>query len=352
VNICFSDGDFIASKRSREVRICLFLQQMNDDSAEIELTYMKLQQEGDGVVFEAVTEGGAVSSFVTIDADDKNKALAIVVEILPVFFVEPTTIKFYGVAKVTDLVRQKTSHYNTYEVIWELSIAVEGSEVTSAVSPSSAASESSFTIEACRCDDKNNCIEDALIKTGDADPELRICIAVDISAGNDLSEIKLNSFTITQQETGMVLTLKDEEYDTAVTKYDEVVEDGKIIITVPQLGLFFLSIQPPAIIVEGSVGGVLFLLVIPLQSSETGLGISSGDSDGSIFSEFPLIQGPGIRACVCNAELIGTKTHKPCVEKSFSVEQRDLYVCILTHPQGVELVSVILNSFNVRGSYH
>ncbi|KAL3805746.1 hypothetical protein ACHAW5_003826, partial [Stephanodiscus triporus] len=335
-NICSSDGDFIASKRSREVRICLFLQQMNDDSAEIELTYMKLQQEGDGIVFEAVTEGGAVSSFATIDADDKNKALSIVVEILPGFFVEPTTIKFYGVAKVTGVERRH------YEAIWELSIAVEGSEVTSAVSPSLAASESSFTIEACHCDDKNNCIEDALIKTGDADPELRICIAVDISAGNDLSEIKLNSLTITQQETGMVLTLKDEEYATAGAKYDEVVEDGKIIITVPELGLFFLSIQPPAIIVEGSVGGVLFLLVIPLQSSETGIGISSGDSDGSISSEFPLIQGPGIRACVCKPELIGTKTNKPCVEKSFSVEQRDLYVCILTHPQGVELVTITL----------
>ncbi len=160
----------------------------------------------------------------------------------------------------------------------------------------------------------------------------------------------------------MVLTLKDKDYGTATTKYDEVSEDGKTIITLPRLSLFFLAGPPvPAIVVEGSAkAGASFLLMIPLHRE----GIPGG-SDGSIVQELPfapssrpsisvkpsVTQDPGIKACLCNPELIGKATQNTCVEKSFSKEQNDVYVCILTRPQGVELVSAVLKSFSVHGLY-
>ena len=362
-NLCYSYGDVVESKRSRVVRICLFRQHNDRTSVEIRVTYLKLQQEGDGVVFEAVTEGGAISSLVTIDTDMENMDLAIDVELLPAFFVKPATIKIYGLGEVTDILPPTNSNVNVTNVSWELSIAVEGTGIILPVSPSLLPIETSFTLDACRCDKKNNCLQDALVKIGDADPELRICIvAKDISTGNALSEIELNSLTITQQETGMVLTLKDKDYGTATTKYDEVSEDGKTIITLPRLSLFFLAGPPvPAIVVEGSAkAGASFLLMIPLHRE----GIPGG-SDGSIVQELPfapssrpsisvkpsVTQDPGIKACLCNPELIGKETQNTCVEKSFSKEQNDVYVCILTRPQGVELVSAVSKSFSVHGLY-
>ena len=362
-NLCYSYGDVVESKRSRVVRICLFRQQNDRTSVEIRVTYLKLQQEGDGVLFEAVTEGGAISSLVTIDTDMENMDLAIDVELLPAFFVKPATIKIYGLGEVTDILPPTNSNGNVTNVSWELSIAVEGTGIILPVSPSLPPIETSFTLDACRCDKKNNCLQDALVKIGDADPELRICIvAKDIFTGNALSEIELNSLTISQQETGMVLTLKDKDYGTATTKYDEVSEDGKTIITLPRLSLFFLAGPPvPAIVVEGSAkAGASFLLMIPLHRE----GIPGG-SDGSIVQELPfapssrpsisvkpsVTQDPGIKACLCNPELIGKETQNTCVEKSFSKEQNDVYVCILTRPQGVELVSAVSKSFSVHGLY-
>jgi hypothetical protein len=384
-NLCYSDGNVVESKRSPEVRICLFQQKNDRASVEIRVMYLKLQQEGNGVVFEAVTEGGAVSSLVTIDNDIENIDLAIDVELLPAFFVKPTTIKIYGLAEVTAIVPLTNSNGNGMEVSWELRIAVEGitlpassswttiassfrilvvegTGITLPVSPSLPPIGSSFILNACRCDKKNNCLQDALVKIGDADPELRICIvAKDVSTGNVLSEIELNSLTITQQETGMVLILKDKDYGTGTTKYNEVSEDGKTIITLHRLSLFFLAGLPvPAIIVEGSAkAGVSFLLLIPLHKE----GIPPGGSDVSIVQEFPfapssrpstsvkpsLIQDPGIRACVCNPEF--KETQNTCVEKVFSKEQNDVYVCILTRPHGVVLVSVVLKSFSLHGLY-
>ena len=395
MNVCLA-GDITVSESSNMIRICLVLQEIDDGttSASIDLlTYLKLS-EGNGFVFEAVTEFGlVVSPLVLIEPNAVGVDLAISVELVPAFFITSTIIEIDGIVltslQQSDNMRAVTSG----SVSWDLSVAAEGSEVLSPSAKPSAYSP--YDLLACHCNEENNCLQQdqPLVRSGDAAPELRVCILVkDIITGDLVipdEAVEIVSLMIEQEATGAVLTFKEEDDEeeeggtpTTITAYSvSFLEDGTTVITISEkTDIFFLAPPPlPEIVVKGkgnvqvgdpfttSFSTELIPLVFQLSTSmpssySTNLpsassrpsheywpssNPSTSASPSQTPTELPLapstnpsqsamptaIPEPGVKACVCDITLV-------CKEdQTFNAEERDLLVCLLSRPKGVELVS-------------
>ena len=395
MNICLA-GDITVSESSNMIRICLVLQEIDDGttSASIDsLTYLKLS-EGNGFIFEAVTENGlVVSPLVLIEPNAVGVDMAISVELVPAFFITSTIIEIDGVVLTSLQQSDDTRAVTSGSVSFDLSVVAEGSEVLSPSAKPSAYSP--YDLLACHCNEENNCLQQdqPLVRSGDAAPELRVCILVkDIITGDLVipdEAVEIVSLMIEQEATGAVLTLKEEDDEeeeggtpTTITAYSvSFVEDGTTVITISEkTDIFFLAPPPlPEIVVKGkgnvqvgdpfmtSFSTELIPLVFQLSTSmpssySTNLpsassrpsheywpssNPSTSASPSQTPTELPLapstnpsqsamptaIPEPGVKACVCDITLV-------CKEdQTFNAEERDLLVCLLSRPKGVELVS-------------
>lgn len=397
MNICLA-GDITVSESSNMIRICLVLQEIDDGttSASIDsLTYLKLS-EGNGFIFEAVTEDyqvTIVSPLVLIEPNAVGVDMAISVELVPAFFITSTIIEIDGVVLTSLQQSDDTRAVTSGSVSFDLSVVAEGSEVLSPSAKPSAYSP--YDLLACHCNEENNCLQQdqPLVRSGDAAPELRVCILVkDIITGDLVipdEAVEIVSLMIEQEATGAVLTLKEEDDEeeeggtpTTITAYSvSFVEDGTTVITISEkTDIFFLAPPPlPEIVVKGkgnvqvgdpfmtSFSTELIPLVFQLSTSmpssySTNLpsassrpsheywpssNPSTSASPSQTPTELPLapstnpsqsamptaIPEPGVKACVCDITLV-------CKEdQTFNAEERDLLVCLLSRPKGVELVS-------------
>jgi hypothetical protein len=352
-------GEYVVSERNPSIRLCLSLVPIEGTSAQINrLTYLKLVQKDNAFPFEVVTLD-AVSPLATIESGTSDTDMVVYVDVLPAHFLKPSPIKISGVAEVSSSSLQPFDD-QTREVPWELSVGMEGQ----------------LMLEACRCDEENQCIQEPLVKkeADDVAPELRLCIVLN----NSEEDLNLVSLMIVQNVTGVVMLLINEDEEgvgTAMTNYEEeTLPDGMIVITVPQTSVFFLTPPPlPSISVEGSgkVGEsdeqLSFTLLIPLvllpeempsavPTKSISPSVSSLPSHVHAPSYTPsaVISGtpsslpststrpsvkpePGVMACVCDPSLIG-KSKNVCEERLFSKEDNDLQVCLMTRPHDVELV--------------
>lgn len=408
MNVCLA-GDITVSESSNMIRICLVLQEIDDGTTSTSidlLTYLKLS-EGNGFIFEAVTEDGlVVSPLVVIEPNAVGVDMAISVELVPAFFFTSTIIEIDGAVLISLQKSDETTDVTSGSVSWDLSVAAEGSEVLSPSAKPSAYSP--YDLVACHCNEENGCLQQdqPLVRSGDAAPELRVCILVkDITTGDIVvpdEAFEIVSLSIEQGATGAVLLLKEEDDEeeeggtpTTITAYSvSFVEDGTTVITISEkTDIFFLAPPPlPEIVVNGKgttqVGGDPFTTsfsteLIPLvfqlstsmpSSYSTNLPSASSRpsheywpsskpstsaSPSQTPTELPVspstnpsqsasptvIPEPGVKACVCDATLV-------CKEdQTFNAEERDLLVCLLSRPKGVELVSFFIDVFLIVSCY-
>ena len=349
------EDEFMVSKSKKKMRICLNIEQADDGGLSLgkidRVTSLLITQQGgtgeasssSNFVFEVIS-GDAISPLATIELDSENADMVISVKLLPIHFLEPAALLVSGLASVLsftysdndrvgddvgdDSAMAKPSIVETVQKQFELTVGMEGMPIIApagapSTMPSITVSRPPLALRVCRCDNNNggssssssssgshNCLDGPLVMKGgdnNVNPELRLCIFVN----DPRVDISLDSLEISQEETNALMKLisNGELSGSADVEYDGGgSSDGKLVITVPKVSVFFLSDgdtegRLPAITVKGTatVGGdgdstkdfLDFSVVIPLQVTVDGVVDGGGEYvvevNGGLPSAFPSI---------------------------------------------------------------